>query len=53
MLADQHTHAFDQYLLVAGGDINNVYISWDAEMEFGLEGQLYSIPYPVCILFPK
>jgi|WetSurMetagenome_2_1015567.scaffolds.fasta_scaffold162224_3 hypothetical protein len=53
MVAEPHTHDFDQYLFIVGGDPTNVYESFDAELEIGLEGVLTSIQYPACIHIPK
>jgi hypothetical protein len=53
MVAEPHTHVFDQYLFIVGADCNNVYDSFDGEMEMGLEGKLTSIHYPACIHIPK
>ena len=53
MVAEPHTHDFDQYLFIVGADCNNVYESFDGEMEMGLEGKLTSITYPACIHIPK
>jgi len=35
------------------GDLSNVYDSFDGELEFGIEGEIKSIPYPACIYVPR
>jgi hypothetical protein len=53
MVTEPHTHDFNQYLFFVGGDPTDVYKSFDGELEFGLEGVIQSITYPVCIYVPK
>jgi hypothetical protein len=53
MVAEPHTHDFDQYLFIVGADPTDVYKSFDGELEMGLEGKLTSITYPACIHIPK
>jgi len=53
MVAEPHTHDFEQYLFIVGGDPQDVYASFDAELEIGLEGVPTSITYPACIHIPQ
>lgn len=52
MVAEAHSHDFDQIIFLMGGDPNNV-ADYDAEVEFGLDGKIHTIDYPACIRIPK
>jgi hypothetical protein len=52
MVADSHHHDFEQFLFFLGHNPNNI-VEFDAEIEFGLDGQINSITYPACIHIPK
>jgi hypothetical protein len=52
MVAEEHKHDFDQYIFFMGGDPNNA-VDYDAEVEFGVGGKLYTINYPACVRIPK
>lgn len=53
MVTEPHLHDFNQYLFFTGGDPTNVYESFDGELEFGIEGEIQTIDFPVCIYVPK
>ena len=54
MVAEPHTHEFDQLVMFLGGDPENVG-DFDAEIEFAIGEDLekHVITYPACFFVPK
>ncbi len=51
MVADSHSHDFEQIIFFMGGDPNNV-VDFDAEIEMGLGDKMEVITYPACVRIP-
>jgi hypothetical protein len=52
MVAEPHSHDFDQIVFFTGGDPSKV-TDFDGEVEFGLEGVNHFITYASCVFIPK
>jgi hypothetical protein len=52
MVAEPHSHDFDQIIFFTGGDPNRV-TDFEGEVEMGLEGVNHLITYASCVYIPK
>ena len=52
MVAEAHSHDFDQVIFFMGADPNNV-VDFDGEVEMGLDGVNYTVKYPASVYVPK
>jgi hypothetical protein len=52
MVAEAHTHEFDQVVFIMGGNPQNV-ADFDGEVEMTLGKEKHIITYPACVFIPK